>query len=224
MIGTRTEVDRRAVLATWLTRAMLIATLAILVVRLVQLLPRAADAATLAAVVFILAHLVWLGVEAPVTFRRLAESPTELRTMLGYACARVLLIVGAVVPPIPWDGWSGWILVPFLLFGAGVVLRLAAIRELGAQYTHHVVRRTGHHVVTTGPYRYLRHPAYTGMLVANLGFVGFFHHPVAVLALLALAGAVYWRARTEERALWDMPGYREFARTRAGVLGGFRWR
>lgn len=166
------------------------------------------------------AYLGWLLLEVPVTFRRSAVPPADARTLLPYALARLLLVGGASLRPLPWDGWSPWLLVPCAVFLTGVAVRRAAIRTLGRFYSHHVMRQDGHRVVTTGPYGIVRHPAYAGMLLANLGFTAFFPGPVTVAALALLAGAVAWRIRVEERALNDVPGYARYAGGKPRVLPG----
>ncbi|GAB3451554.1 methyltransferase family protein [Actinophytocola sediminis] len=201
------------------TRVLFGGVVALLVVRLVGHLTTAGGA-RLAAAVLITGYLGWLVAELRVTFSKPAEPVSEVRTILAYATARALVIISAVLPDVGWTAFSAWQLLPAALFAGGIALRVIAIRHLAAQYTHHVVKREHHVVVTNGPYRFLRHPAYAGMLLANLGFVGFFLNPASVLAYLALAGVLVWRIRTEEKALWSVPGYPAFAAGRARLVAG----
>jgi protein-S-isoprenylcysteine O-methyltransferase Ste14 len=183
-------------------------------------LSRQLAAPDLLAAALTLSYLVWLVAEVPVTFRRSAQAPAESRTLLPYALARLGTASAAVLGPLPWTRWSPWLAVPVAAFAGGIALRLVATRTLGRFYSHHVVRRTDHAVVSGGPYRLVRHPAYAGMLLAHAGFVGFFANPASVAGLLLLIGAVLYRIRAEERVMWTVPGYPEFARTRARVLPG----
>ncbi|TDD81246.1 isoprenylcysteine carboxylmethyltransferase family protein [Actinomadura darangshiensis] len=163
-------------------------------------------------------YLGWLLLEAPVTFRRTAAPAADGRTLLPYALARLLLVASASFGPLPWGRWSPWLLAPAAVFAAGVALRQAAIRTLGRFYSHHVMRQDGHRVVTGGLYGLVRHPAYAGMLLANAGFACFFLDPAGAAALALLASAVAWRIRVEERALWDVPGYAQYAAGKPRVL------
>jgi protein-S-isoprenylcysteine O-methyltransferase Ste14 len=52
----------------------------------------------------------------------------------------------------------------------GIVIRSIAIHTLGKFFTGTVVIKNDHQLIRTGLYRYLRHPAYTGTLLAHLGF------------------------------------------------------
>ncbi len=63
------------------------------------------------------------------------------------------------------------------------------------------------HLVTTGPYRWCRHPLYFSFMVIVLGLDLMFGSPIGILAtlLLALPSTIY-RARLEEKALADRFG------------------
>ncbi len=71
----------------------------------------------------------------------------------------------------------------------------------------------GHHVVTTGPYRFVRHPGYAGAIVGSLAL------PLALGSLWALIPAAIGsagfalRTHREDRMLRDeLPGYLEYSR------------
>ncbi|KAG9321726.1 hypothetical protein KVV02_006640 [Mortierella alpina] len=57
-----------------------------------------------------------------------------------------------------------WHLVLTALCVGGSVLRRWSYSTLGQFFTYQLVIRPGHRLVKTGPYRYLRHPSYTGAL------------------------------------------------------------
>lgn len=69
---------------------------------------------------------------------------------------------------LPGPGW--W---PFALgltvFAAGLALRAWAVHELGRFFKFTVVVQADHQVVDSGPYSRIRHPSYTGLLMASLG-------------------------------------------------------
>jgi protein-S-isoprenylcysteine O-methyltransferase Ste14 len=106
-----------------------------------------------------------------------------------------------------------------ILFCCGVVLRVAAVRELGQYYSHRVQVTNEHRVIQTGPYRCIRHPAYTGMLLAHLGLSLVFFNWVSLGLLFgALMPALLVRIVQEERTLSSLPSYVEFCRSRARIV------
>lgn len=71
----------------------------------------------------------------------------------------------------------------------------------------------GHQVVSTGPYRWLRHPGYTGALLAYLGTPLFLDSRWAFLPALFLTVVLIIRTGLEDKALQDeLTGYRDYAR------------
>jgi protein-S-isoprenylcysteine O-methyltransferase Ste14 len=187
---------------------------------LVMHLWHADQAVDLVAAVLAGCYLGWLAVEIPVTFRTSGSAPRESATLLLYATARIATLSAALLVPLPWHAWSLLLLIPAAVFAGGVVLRQVAIRTLGRFYSHHVTRQSDHRVVTWGVYRFIRHPAYAGMLLAHIGFVAFFLNPLSVALLIALAAAITFRIRTEERMLMNIPGYRDYAAGHARLVPG----
>ena len=55
------------------------------------------------------------------------------------------------------------------LVAFGTTLRAMSYRALGSLFTFEVVLKDGHSLITGGPYRYVRHPAYTGAALVVLG-------------------------------------------------------
>jgi protein-S-isoprenylcysteine O-methyltransferase len=52
---------------------------------------------------------------------------------------------------------------------AGQLLRWWSIATLGRLFTVNVAIREGHQLIDSGPYRYIRHPAYTAILLFHVG-------------------------------------------------------
>lgn len=107
----------------------------------------------------------------------------------------------------------------------GLALRLWAIRTLGRFFTS-TVRVVGDQaVVRSGPYRVLRHPSYTGALLAAFGTAVAFASPLGAALVLALCIPAYlYRIRTEEFALMSQLGepYRVYRRESWGLVPGIR--
>ncbi len=97
----------------------------------------------------------------------------------------------------------------------GIAFREWAVLALGRFFTVSVTVAPDHALVQRGPYRWLRHPAYTGSILTLVGLplaLGTWVGAAAALAL-SVAGFLY-RARIEEQALLDALGdeYRQYMR------------
>jgi protein-S-isoprenylcysteine O-methyltransferase Ste14 len=121
--------------------------------------------------------------------------------------------------PAPWLPYS----VGVVLVLAGVIVRVWAVLTLGRWFTTVVRVADDQQVVTGGPYAWVRHPSYLGLLVAlaGLGLMLTDWVSLAAAVLLPLA-TLGWRIRVEERALRDGLGaaYGDYATGRKRLLPG----
>ena len=95
-------------------------------------------------------------------------------------------------------------------------MRLWSFRTLGHYFTFTVQTSPDQQVVTTGPYRFVRHPAYTALLLAVAAVGLLIGNWLSLVVLVgAVTGALVYRITVEERALErDIgPAYREYAAT-----------
>ncbi|MBI4509980.1 MAG: isoprenylcysteine carboxylmethyltransferase family protein [Deltaproteobacteria bacterium] len=186
-------------------------------------LPRLQGQARLLAGFFIGLYVLWLAVEARIAAGegKREETADDRGTLELYALARVLTGASALFLSAPSLPSLAYGLACTALFVGGIAFRLHAIRALGKFYSHRVRKTEGHRIIDTGPYRFLRHPAYTGMLIAHLGFVLFFFHWASMLLLLGLfLPAVLLRIRVEERMLFLIDGYAEYSYGRKRLIPG----
>ena len=119
------------------------------------------------------------------------------------ACALAAVWTGAAIPWLrPQVTLAG--IVVFLL---GAALRWWAIFTLGRYFTIDVAVRSTQSVVQSGPYRFVRHPSYTAILIMLLGVGLALANWASLVAMLAggLIGLLY-RVRVEERALVEALG------------------
>jgi protein-S-isoprenylcysteine O-methyltransferase len=93
------------------------------------------------------------------------------------------------------------------LFAFGLALRWYSIIHLGRFFTTNVAIAKDHHLIDSGPYRFIRHPSYAGSLMAALGFTLIFANWASLLAILVPVCAVtLWRIHIEEEALVEALG------------------
>jgi len=103
----------------------------------------------------------------------------------------------------------------FALFAAGISLRWYAIIVLGRFFTVNVAIAQDHRLIEAGPYRFVRHPSYTGSLLAFLGLGVCCGNWASLAALMIPILAVFLRrVQVEEAALVAVFGdrYRDYIR------------
>jgi protein-S-isoprenylcysteine O-methyltransferase Ste14 len=104
---------------------------------------------------------------------------------------------------------SGYLVAALILILTGLALRIWAIMVLGSAFRTSVEVKDGQHVVDTGPYRWIRHPSYTGILLISVGAGLSYGNWIApVILLLIPLAAIAWRISVEEAALTRALGER----------------
>lgn len=115
----------------------------------------------------------------------------------------------------------GWLGCACLV--SGIAIRLAAVATLRGQFTTTVTIAAQQRIVDSGPYHFVRHPAYLGLLLSLLGFGLCSGNWISLMVAVGLPlTAVAYRIRVEERALLRHfgPAYAEYSsRTKRLVPG-----
>ena len=155
--------------------------------------------------------VLWVASEFWLGLRRRSGDPTRRRdrgsltlllaTIYASLALAVLLaysgawrFAAAWRPPLFWLGLA-------LMFG-GLIFRWWAIRVLAQFFTVDVSIRDDHRLVRDGPYRWLRHPSYTGALATFYGFALALGNWASLLAVtMPVTAAFLRRIRVEEQAL-----------------------
>jgi protein-S-isoprenylcysteine O-methyltransferase Ste14 len=104
--------------------------------------------------------------------------------------------------------------------GAGVAIRQWSIATLGRSFTGHVQIQADQTVVTTGPYRWLRHPSYAGQWLEMIG-VGIATGNAlgaAICATVPLIGITRRIAGEERELTARLPGYSDFIAGKARLV------
>jgi protein-S-isoprenylcysteine O-methyltransferase Ste14 len=126
--------------------------------------------------------------------------------------------------PLPWPGGRVWPVVAGLVaIGLGVGLRAWSIATLGRFFQYRIQVQAGHRVVTAGPYRYVRHPSYSGLALVLCGIALATGDVLSLAAVAVLGGAgLMVRIRAEERQVTEALGadYERFAAQRKRLMPG----
>ncbi len=108
-----------------------------------------------------------------------------------------------------------------VLLVCGMAWSVWSLRTLGRNVS---VIAQARDVVTAGPYRWVRHPLYTGEIVSALGLAIAMNSIAAFACWLALCGLQVYRAMREEQVLLQaLPAYAAYRRGTAALLPGVRW-
>jgi protein-S-isoprenylcysteine O-methyltransferase Ste14 len=164
---------------------------------------------------FIVVFVVWIGNEVTLSSimreKRNAGISRDRNTLriIWFVTVSAVMIAAVVsrVIELPIMPAAGFTYTGILVMAIGVVLRISAIVSLGRMFTYNVTIRDGHQLVTSGIYRFVRHPSYTGMLITFAGYglalnnwLGFAIAFVPVLAVMNKRIAI------EETVLLDQFG------------------
>lgn len=140
----------------------------------------------------IIVWLLWWAGWIGIGFNKNPNSHSE--PLLARLPHLVPLLVGPVVLftpafvtqqyPFGWEEADRWLVSILVLAGLGITCW--ARYHLGKQWSGLVTTKVNHELVTTGPYKYVRHPIYSGIILAVIGSA------LAVNTLCSVIGAVIW--------------------------------
>jgi protein-S-isoprenylcysteine O-methyltransferase Ste14 len=148
--------------------------------------------------------------------------------VMGGFCAVGSMGRRPLVPIVPMRTvlWTAVAVAVVVLVPASLWLVWAAIRTLGKQWSIQARLLEGHALITTGPYRLVRHPIYTAVivLVVTMGLAYSSLVGLVIGTALVTIGTII-RLRSEERLLRERFGaaYADYAR-RVPALLPMRWR
>lgn len=165
---------------------------------------------------------VWLVLELSLLLRDRSRSKGGTDQDRGTRALNFGLVVVAVVAAdvlsavigkhsplrIPGAGTDGWpIVAGLVIIWLGLAIRVWAIVVLGRAFRTTVEVDADQAVVSRGPYRWVRHPSYTGLLLIAAGFgLAYSNWPGLVICLVLPAAAMLRRIQVEESELTRVLG------------------
>lgn len=119
----------------------------------------------------------------------------------------------------PLSDWLG-----VALTAAGIGFAVWARLYLGGNWSGAVTVKVDHELVRTGPYRFVRHPIYTGLIVALLGTALQRAQVRGLIAIGLLYVGFKMKSKIEEQAMIRTFGaqYDEYSRTTGAIVPKLR--
>jgi protein-S-isoprenylcysteine O-methyltransferase Ste14 len=175
--------------------------------------------------------LVYFFSEVALRFMRRAGKSTKQADRGSLALLWVAIVFGVtagiyathLAPGAAFQLPPAGMTVAVVIFALGLVLRWWSILVLGKFFTVEVAIASDHKLVVRGPYKIVRHPSYSGLMLAFVGFALTLQNWVSLaLVLVPIAAALAYRVRIEETALVGAFGdeYRNYSRTTKRLIPG----
>jgi protein-S-isoprenylcysteine O-methyltransferase Ste14 len=108
---------------------------------------------------------------------------------------------------------------------AGLAFSVWARAYLGTNWSSTVTVKVGHQLVRTGPYRWVRHPIYSGLILAMVGTAVERRQVRGIIAVALLYAGFKIKSRIEERAMTSTFGadYDDYSRTTGAIVPKLRF-
>jgi len=115
--------------------------------------------------------------------------------------------------------------VAVTLAAAGIAFAIWARFYLGQNWSSAVSIKVDHQLIRTGPYAWVRHPIYSGFLIAMAGTALARREPRGLLAFALLWLAFWIKSRMEEKFMRKTFGaeYEEYSRSTSGLVPKLRF-
>jgi protein-S-isoprenylcysteine O-methyltransferase len=152
------------------------------------------------------------------------DQGTALQNLWTCVLVQLAAIIEAVYFRYPESfSWDAVVLLSFVIMLSGLALRTWAVFTLGKFFTWHVTVQPGQRIIRTGPYRFIRHPSYTGAIMTYLSGTIFLHAwTSALMALMLLPLSFVRRIKLEEKTLKSHLGkeYELYMKDVSGLIPG----
>lgn len=116
--------------------------------------------------------------------------------VLQFALIAAILLMASDEVNVPWIYVGG-----VLFIAPGIIILFFSIKQLGGSLTANPVPRDGGKLIETGLYKYVRHPIYTGLLLATLGSCVQSMAVVKFFFWFLLLALLIYKSRFEEKLL-----------------------
>ena len=175
---------------------------------------------------FLIVWLIW----------SFSAKPTQHREDISSRLSYVVLTVAGCYLMFAKDVPRDWLRIKLFsdnlgtaalgiaLTTAGIALAIWARAYLGSNWSGTVTVKVGHELVRTGPYRWVRHPIYSGLILAMLGTALARREVRGLIAVLLLYAGFKIKSKIEEQTMVATFGsqYSDYARETGAILPRLR--
>jgi protein-S-isoprenylcysteine O-methyltransferase Ste14 len=158
--------------------------------------------------------------------------PTERRESVGSRLSYTLLVFAGFYLLFAHPVWLDWLRRPILppdrwvtglavgITATGLLFAVWARLHLGGNWSGTVTVKVGHELVRSGPYRWVRHPIYSGLLLAVLGTAMERRQERGIIALALIYAGFFLKLQKEEQFMSNLfgAGYDEYRRTTGALI------
>lgn len=173
-------------------------------------------------VAFVVIWLIWA----------IRTKPTQMREGVSSRLSYIVLTMAAFLAMFSGSVPEGWLrtrlfaanlwteVLGVVITAAGIGFAVWARVYLGGNWSGTVTVKVGHQLVRSGPYRWVRHPIYTGMILAMAGTALERRQVRGVVAVILLYAGFKIKSRIEEHVMRATfgPEYADYSRTTGAII------
>jgi protein-S-isoprenylcysteine O-methyltransferase Ste14 len=181
---------------------------------------------------FLISMYCWLALEVVLSVRDVVRRRARIGSDRGTRAIVALSLGGSIVigsmsrrwlPALNTPAPDVFAVAGFVALWAGLAVRIWAVITLGGSFSTFIRADADQTVVTHGPYRWVRHPSYTGLLLVALGFGLGVHNWLSLLICLVVPVlGLLPRIAVEESEMIRVLGeqYRSYRKTTRRLVPG----
>jgi protein-S-isoprenylcysteine O-methyltransferase Ste14 len=180
---------------------------------------------------------LWIAFAVAWTVWAIRTKPTQVREGISSRLSYMVLTIAAFYTMWGRDANREWLrLVLFpanpwitalgvALTAVGLGFAAWARAYIGTNWSGAVTVKVGHQLITTGPYRWVRHPIYSGMILAMLGTALERQQVRGIVAVVLLYAGFKIKSKIEEHAMTNTFGaeYDDYSRTTGAIVPKLRF-
>jgi len=163
--------------------------------------------------------------------------PTQMREGVSSRLTYSVLTVAAFYSMFSGDVPRDWLRIRLFaanpwtavlgvaITAAGLGFAVWARAYIGTNWSSSVTVKVGHQLIRTGPYRWVRHPIYSGMILAMLGTALERRQVRGVIAVVLLYAGFKIKCKIEERTMTNTFGaeYADYSRSTGAIVPKLRF-